>query len=224
MKSIAHFMKTALVLAGIVIGGAIAYAYSGYYDVSVGTGHNALTHWYLETLRHHSIERRAAQLEVPPLADEEMIRNGAIGYNQACAGCHGRPGRPPSDSFDPAPPALTRHQHDPAATFWVIRNGIKMSAMPARGEDRMSDDQVWQVVAFMQTASRLTEGEYRELTEPPPDPEPAEDQAPATGAEGAGTEENGNAQEPAAGEEEPANNQDGADAPSGDADDNASDG
>ncbi|MDT8410566.1 MAG: cytochrome c [Wenzhouxiangellaceae bacterium] len=181
MKAIARFLKTTLILAVILIGGAIAYAYSGFYDIAVGTGHNPITHWYLETLREHSIERRAARLEVPPLADARMIRAGAIGYDQSCAGCHGRPGRPPSASFDPRPPALTRGKPDPAAAFWAIRNGIKMSAMPSRGKDRMSDDEAWQVVAFLQTASGLTEGEYRELVEPPPEPEPAEPEEPGDG-------------------------------------------
>jgi len=170
VKTIARFLKTALVLAVIVVGGAIAYAYSGYYDVSVGTGHNAVTHWFLSTLRYNSIKRRAEELEVPPMNDRDMVRAGAVSYDQGCAGCHGRPGREPSDSFDPRPPALTRHNHDPAYTFWVVRNGIKMSAMPARGEDRMADEQVWEVAAFLQDASRLTEGEYREMVEPPPPP------------------------------------------------------
>lgn len=170
MKAITSFLKTVLVLAVIVVGGAVAYAYSGFYDVSVGTGHNAVTHWYLSTLRYNSIKQRAAELEVPTLDDEEMSRAGAVSYDQGCAGCHGRPGREPSSSFDPRPPALTRHNHDPAYTFWVVRNGIKMSAMPARGEDRMPDEQVWEVAAFLQDASRLTEGEYRQMVEPPPPP------------------------------------------------------
>lgn len=185
MKTITRFLKTALVLAVIVFGGAIAYAYSGYYDVSVGTGHNAVTQWFLSTLRYNSIKRRAADLEVPPLDDPEMIRAGAVSYDQACSGCHGRPGRDPSSGFDPRPPALTRHDHDPAYTFWAVRNGIKMSAMPARGEDRMPDEQVWEVAAFLQDASRLTEGEYREMVEPPPpapevEPVPESDEAAVT--------------------------------------------
>ena len=180
MKAITRFLKTALVLAVIVVGGAIAYAYSGFYDISVGTGHNAVTHWYLATLRNNSIERRAADLQVPALDGEETIRAGALSYDQSCSGCHGRPGREPSASFDPAPPALTRYEYDPAEVFWVVRNGIKMSAMPARGEDRMSDQQVWEVAAFMQVAPSLTEGEYREMVEPPPPP-PDIEPVPETG-------------------------------------------
>jgi len=167
MKAIGMFIRTVLILAVIVIGAAIAYAYSGHYDISVGSGHMPWTNWYLETLRNRSIESRAADIEVPDLDGTEMFEAGAVAYDNACAGCHGRPGRDPSDGFEPRPPALTRGQPDPAGLFWVVRNGIKMSAMPRIGENRVSDEQVWQIAAFLQDASRLTEGEYRELVEPP---------------------------------------------------------
>lgn len=220
MKAIGQFIRTVLILVVIVIGAAIAYAYSGHYDISVGSGHTPWTGWYLNILRHRSIETRAADIQAPDLGGAEMFEAGAVAYDETCAGCHGRPGREPSDSFEPAPPALTRHEIDPAALFWVVRNGIKMSAMPRIGENRLSDEQVWQVAAFLQDASRLTEGEYRELVEPPPEPKPEPEAEPegetesgAEAAEGAGTEgepatENGQStnagqtEEDAAGEEE----------------------
>lgn len=195
MKAIGRFIRTVLILAVIVIGGAIAYAFSGHYDVSVGSGHTAVTNWYLETVRHRSIERRTAELEVPDLTDPEMIEAGALAYDESCSGCHGRPGRDPSDSFDPQPPALTRGQPDPAEVFWVTRHGIKMSAMPARGEDRMSDEVIWTIAAFLQTASSLTEGEYREMIEPEeelePEPAPEEDAATEEAADEAESEGEG---------------------------------
>lgn len=134
-------------------------------------------------------------------------------YDNGCAGCHGRPGREPSSSWEPAPPALTRNAWDPAQLFWVVRNGIKMSAMPRIGPERISDDQVWQVAAFLQEASSLTEGEYREIVEPPPEPEPepaaaesdgsANDNGDSAAADGSGA---GSAGEPGAEttEDEPA--------------------
>lgn len=201
MKAIGRFIRIVLILAIIVIGGAIAYALSGHYDVSVGTGHTTLTGWYLETLRERSIERRAAEIDVPDLDDPAMIEDGAIAYDQACAGCHGRPGRDPSDSFDPRPPALTRGLPDPAAVFWITRNGIKMSAMPSRSEDRMSDETIWTIAAFLQTASSLTEGEYRQMVEPEEEIEPE----PAPEEEAATEEENGEAEEEGEGDNAEAN-------------------
>ncbi len=185
MSAIKSFVKIALVLFVLVVAGAIAYAMSGLYDISVGSGHSSLTNWYLETLRDRSIERRAAGIEVPRLEGADMIVQGAISYDNGCAGCHGRPGRPPRDRWEPAPPALTRSQPDPAGTFWVVRNGIKMSAMPAYPAQQIDDSTVWNIVAFLQTAASLTEGEYREMVEPPPEPEqePEPEAEPAPAAE-----------------------------------------
>lgn len=174
MKAIKHFFWTLLFIAVAVIGGAIAYAYSGWYDLSVGSGHSAPVQWYLNTLRYHSIKNASSEIEAPPLNETGMFEAGAVAYERVCAGCHGRPGRAPSNSWEPAPPALTRQSWDPAQLFWVVRNGIKMSAMPRIGPERVDDEQVWQIAAFLQDASRLTEGEYREIVEPPPEPEPAE--------------------------------------------------
>jgi len=180
MQAIGRFIRTALILAILVFGGAIAYALSGHYDVAVGSGHQPWTQWFLKTVRERSIARRTADIEVPGLDAEDQFISGAQAYDQGCAGCHGRPGREPSDRFDPRPPALTRRSPQPAETFWVIRNGIKMSAMPAIGQERLTDEQAWAVVAFLQGASRLTEGEYRQLVEPPPPaPQPEAENDPA---------------------------------------------
>lgn len=172
MSAIKAFLRTTLILVVLAVAAAIAYAWSGLYDISVGSGHNPLTHWYLETLKERSIERRAATIEVPGLTDPAMIADGARAYDDGCAGCHGRPGRPPRDRWEPVPPALTRGQPDPAEVFWVVRNGIKMSAMPAYPAEQLDDAALWGIIAFLQTASSLTEGEYRQMVEPPPDPEP----------------------------------------------------
>lgn len=188
MKAIGRFIRTLLILAVIVIGAAIAYAFSGHYDISVGSGHTPVTSWFLETLRERSIQRRAAEVSVPNLTRGDIVEAGAMVYDQACAGCHGRPGRDPSGNFEPRPPALTRGRPDPAETYWVVRNGIKMSAMPRIDEDRLSDEEVWSAIAFLQSASRLTEGEYRDLVEPP-EPEEAPDDASDGDEAGAGDED-----------------------------------
>lgn len=157
-------IKTIIVLMIVAIGAAVAYAYSGWYDVSVGTGHNAVTQWYLETLRERSIESRAADIQVPDLDDPDMIQAGSLHYDDGCAGCHGKPGKEPSDTFDPRPPALSRHAEDPAEAYWIIQNGIKMSAMPIKGRGH-SEEEVWSMVAFLQELPELTIEEYEAMVE-----------------------------------------------------------
>lgn len=157
-------IRTIIILFIVAIGAVVAYAYSGWYDVSVGTGHNAVTKWYLETLRDRSIAARAADIQVPALDDPEMIQAGSLHYDDGCAGCHGKPDRDPADTFDPRPPALSGHAEDPAAAYWIIQNGIKMSAMPIKGRGH-SDEEVWSMVAFLQELPELTADEYEAMVE-----------------------------------------------------------
>lgn len=155
MQAIKHLIFWAIVAAI----GLVAWAWSGHYDVAVGSGHARPTAWFLHTLRERSVERRAGDLQVPAdLGDEARIAAGAGHYDAMCARCHGRPGRAPATRFEPAPPALAEHAEDPAEAFWVIRHGIKMSAMPRH--DDHSDADIWDTVAFLQKLPELDEASY----------------------------------------------------------------
>jgi mono/diheme cytochrome c family protein len=46
--------------------------------------------------------------------------------------------------------------------YWITRNGIKMSGMPA-WQHHLSEDELWAVVAFVQQLPALTPTAYREL-------------------------------------------------------------
>jgi len=50
----------------------------------------------------------------------------------------------------------------PAELFWVTKNGIKMTGMPAWGATH-DDDAIWPVVAFMTKLPELNAGQYQEL-------------------------------------------------------------
>lgn len=156
-------VKALIVFIILGIGIIVAYGFSGLYDVAVGSGHNALTGWYLHLVRERSIEARAADLTVPAdLASTERVQAGAGHYKEMCAGCHGRPGKEPADVFEPRPPALYRHAEPPAEAFWIIKHGIKMSAMPSHLDH--SDEDIWNIVAFLQQLPELSADDYAAIT------------------------------------------------------------
>ena len=63
----------------------------------------------------------------------------------------------------PKPPALTASakQWSPGELFWIIRNGIKMSGMPAWPDHR--DDDIWSIIAFLQKLPNMSEQDYGKL-------------------------------------------------------------
>src|SRR3546814_3075984 len=68
----------------------------------------------------------------------------------------------------PLPPDLpdTRGAWDAAELFWIVKNGLKYTGMPAWvARDR--DDEVWAVVAFLRRLPGLGAEEYLELSRLP---------------------------------------------------------
>ncbi|MFN7027479.1 MAG: c-type cytochrome, partial [Pseudorhizobium sp.] len=84
-----------------------------------------------------------------------------------CAGCHGAPGVPQSpvvEEMVPSPPRLEEKvaEWSDEELFWIVKNGIKFSGMPAwPAQER--DDEVWAQVAFLRTLPGLTRDEYAQL-------------------------------------------------------------
>jgi mono/diheme cytochrome c family protein len=148
-----------------------AYVYSGLYDIGADVHHSAPVQAVVETLRDRSIERRAADIDVPVLDDGSMILKGSSHYAAMCSGCHLEPGVRDSEirpGLYPQPPNLSRVRVDPKTAFWVIKHGIKMSAMPAWGTSH-DDATIWSMVAFLQKLPDMTPEQYKAMiaTAPP---------------------------------------------------------
>lgn len=146
---------------------AIAFfVWSGIYNVAADERHWSMTARLMATLRSRSIHVRAAEITVPPLDDAALVRSGAGNYDAMCPDCHLKPGVEGTElrtGLYPQPPDLTRaRRSDPAADFWVVKHGIKMSGMPAWGRS-MEDQYVWGMVAFLQRLPDLTPDDYSQL-------------------------------------------------------------
>jgi len=160
-------LKKPAIAIAIALIAIVGFAYSGIYDVSAGSSHSGMVNWLLSTTSHASIERRAKDIEVPDLSDETMARAGVNDFNGMCAGCHGAPGRDQDamgQGLNPPAPNLAESaaEMSPAELFWVTKNGIKMTGMPAWGVTH-DDDAIWPVVALMTRLPELNASQYQEL-------------------------------------------------------------
>ena len=71
----------------------------------------------------------------------------------------------------PKPPDLSRTHVAPQVAFWVIKHGIKMSAMPAWGGSH-DDIAIWSMVAFLQKLPSMNPAQYKAIVaRAPPDEE-----------------------------------------------------
>ena len=66
-----------------------------------------------------------------------------------------------SKGLYPAAPELARGGDlSPAEQFWVIKHGVKLSAMPAWGKTH-SDDLIWDMVAFIRQLPKMGPDQYK---------------------------------------------------------------
>ncbi len=153
-----------IVLMGVLAAG---FVYLGIYNVSAVNPEPALVARLEDVTAVYSVRRRAKGIQVPKLDDEAMFRQGFVGYRGRCAFCHGAPGVPNGDlarGLLPGPPELTdaAEEFKPAELFWITKNGIRRTGMPAWGITQ-SDEELWPIVAFLEKLPSLTPEEYTEL-------------------------------------------------------------
>lgn len=153
----------ALTGAGLLFGSAAIGI--GLLDVAADQPHWPVTERVLGLVRDRSIAFAARGIEPPALDDPALLRAGARHYTAMCIGCHGAPGRESTElqaGLYPQPPDLSRHtgHRNAAETFWIIKHGLKMTAMPAWGLTH-DDRSIWGLVAFLRNCRNYPQTSLR---------------------------------------------------------------
>lgn len=166
-----HGITVAVVL-GVLVVGAGAFVYSGLYDIGADAPHTKPVFAVMQAMRERSVEVHSKDIQVPDLNDEQLILKGAGQYAAMCTECHLKPGGKDSEirpGLYPQPPNLSQVRIAPKEAFWVIKHGIKMSAMPAWGLSH-DDPTIWSMVAFLQKLPDMTPAQYKDMVaKAPPD-------------------------------------------------------
>jgi len=148
-------------IAGVVV------MFSGVINVAATSPHNPITEFVLGTTMDKSVHYHAKGITAPPLDDPGMVMDGFRHYREMCVGCHLAPGIAETEiskGLLPEPPAMQEvvEEWQPAELFWVTKNGVKMSGMPAWGPTH-SDQKIWAIVAFLEKLPHMTAEQYAEM-------------------------------------------------------------
>ncbi|WPB55850.1 c-type cytochrome [Xylophilus sp. GOD-11R] len=163
---VATVLATLAALGFMATLAAFAVVQGGLYDVSALRQHWKPAYAVLERAMEQSVRRHARQVQVPPLDDRTLALRGAACFRDKCVQCHGAPGVAQSDigqSMQPLPGPLidAARRWEPRELYWVTREGIRMSGMPA-WEMHLSEEEIWSVVAFLQQLPHLSVQDYRQ--------------------------------------------------------------
>jgi mono/diheme cytochrome c family protein len=161
LKLVASFLAgvTCAVLAPIL------YVASGGLDLSQtkppGRVERELAGWALQ----RSLAVRGGSLVNPAKMNAATLDRGLHHYRENCVVCHGAPhdveAGELAKGMQPPPPALddaSVQRRSDAQLFWIVRAGIRFSAMPAFGPTH-DDEEIWQVVTFVRHLPELSERE-----------------------------------------------------------------
>lgn len=155
------------VLAIVFALGAVAFVYFGVYNIAADEPHTPAVYSVLESLRDRSIQAHARGITAPAdLASAQRISIGAGLYTEMCSGCHLGPGVEKSEMSQglyPQAPELAKVQDlTPGQQFWIIKHGVKLSAMPAWGRTH-PDPLIWDMVAFVRKLPGMTPEQYKAI-------------------------------------------------------------
>jgi len=84
---------TILILMVAALAASAGFVYSGIYDVGADVPHGNVVGRLLSTTSRASVQRRAANIDVPELSGDTLRLAGANDFKAMCAGCHGAPGQ-----------------------------------------------------------------------------------------------------------------------------------
>jgi mono/diheme cytochrome c family protein len=158
---------TIAAMVGVVVLGGFMLIYSGVYDVAATEPHWTLTHWMVGLVKLRSIKAHAAGISTPSnLSDDSEVAEGVEHFAAHCVICHGAPGVSSEDfvrRLYPSPPDLTgvSETYGPGELFWIVKNGIKATGMPAWRDH--SDGELWAIVAFLRKLPDISAQKYASL-------------------------------------------------------------
>jgi mono/diheme cytochrome c family protein len=115
-----------------------------------------------------SMEKRAPDTKNPFANDPSALASGIAHYRENCVVCHGAPNVKPAELAAGLNPPVPDLDTDDAQSlsdgqlFWIIKNGIRMTGMPAFGETH-SDQEIWHIVTFVRHLPEITDVEREKL-------------------------------------------------------------
>ena len=116
------------------------------------------------------VQTHAKNIENPLRGNAAAQAAGLEHYEESCVLCHAAPGvklTAIARGLDPYPPNLWEEDSQEMTDgqlFLVAKEGVRMTGMPAFGVTH-SDQEIWQMVAFIRHLPQITPQEQKKLRE-----------------------------------------------------------
>ncbi|MGH9747443.1 MAG: c-type cytochrome [Candidatus Acidiferrales bacterium] len=154
-----NFLLGVVVTIAVLGIGIFGYLRLGMMEVQADIPPSGFETSVMNAAVHASVRRSAPEAPNPvPLTDENLIAGGKF-YLDACAGCHGTPGKPENGKgavLFPIIPELpvVGTTYTEAQVFWIAKHGLRRSGMFANGS-YAKDESLWKVSAYIKRMNSL---------------------------------------------------------------------
>lgn len=166
-------MRLLVGVGGLALVSLVAGAVWGVFLVRQGfstrEAPSSLEVWIARGLRRASVPSQARALRNPVMPSEEKLASARAHWADHCASCHANNGSgdtPVGRNLFPKPPDMragsTQAQSD-GELYYVIKNGVRLTGMPAWGEPGDEDLESWALVAFIRHLPNLSPEEEYEM-------------------------------------------------------------
>ncbi len=154
----------------IVIGAALAFSSMIRHGLSARDKPSSAEAFLAQRMRRWAIPANARKMKNSFSDSAEAVEAGRMHFADHCATCHGNDGRGKTEigqNLYPKAPDMwgkeTQSLSD-GELFYIIKNGVRLTAMPAWGKDTPEDDrQSWHLVSFIRHMPWITEKELEEM-------------------------------------------------------------
>ena len=160
------------VLMTLALGGAIFMFPAWLHGFSARDEPSALEALIARRMRRHALPRGARETRNPVPLSDQVLLEARNHFADHCALCHANDGRGQTSigrSLYPKAPDMTSSATQGLADgeiFYIIKNGVRLTGMPAWGEDTpRADLESWKLVHFIRHLPRITAEELDEMKE-----------------------------------------------------------
>jgi mono/diheme cytochrome c family protein len=165
--------KIAIGLLLLVIGALVVGAYMMHnmmqHGFSTRTEPMQMENALATTIRGGAIPSRYKTMKNPVAATPEVTHEGMAHWADHCAACHANTGSGNTmygKTMYPRPPDMrqkdTQEMSD-GELYYTIKNGVRLSGMPAFGDPGDDDVDSWKLVAFIRHLPTLSDQEEMEM-------------------------------------------------------------
>ena len=159
-----------VLLIAIVIAGALVFRSMIRRGFSARHEPSAPEHFLAGRMRRWAVPANARKLKNPFADSAEAVAAGRAHFADHCASCHGNDGRGKTEigqNLYPKAPDMwekdTQSLSD-GEIFYTIKNGVRLTGMPAWGQDTAEDDTAsWHLVSFIRHLPWITPEELEKM-------------------------------------------------------------